>query len=465
MEIMNNNKKAIKSGIYYTLANFISKGLLLISTPIFARLLTKNEFGDYSNFTSWMTLSLVIVTLNVEASLMSAKYDYSDTYEKYCFSVTLMGSLSTCIWLLIVNLFSDSFTKLMSMKIKYINIMLIYILFLAVINVYQSKEQFFYRYKSSISIGIINTITTTGFSIALVLYATNKMQARIVGQCLPTIIIGIILYILMIKKAKKVDFKCWLYALPICIPYIPHLLSLSILNTSDRIMIQKICGSEYTALYSLAYMCGSIITLLITSMNSAFAPWLGEKLYLKEFKEIKKFSYIYILIFVFITLGVMLLSPEIMIIMGGKKYVDAVKIMPAITMGCLCQFLYTLYVDVEQFNKKIVGMAIASISAAILNYILNLILIPRYGYTAAAYTTLIGYLWLLIVHMFLVKKIADIYNDKFVLLVIIGMLMISFIMINLYKITMLRYLITFVYIIIGIIIMILSKNRIMNIIR
>ena len=58
MEIMNNNKKAIKSGIYYTLANFISKGLLLISTPIFARLLTKNEFGDYSNFTSWMTLAL-----------------------------------------------------------------------------------------------------------------------------------------------------------------------------------------------------------------------------------------------------------------------------------------------------------------------------------------------------------------------------------------------------------------------
>ena len=465
MEIMNNNKKAIKSGIYYTLANFISKGLLLISTPIFARLLTKNEFGDYSNFTSWMTLALVIVTLNVEASLMSAKYDYSDTYEKYCFSVTLMGSLSTCIWLLIVNLFSDSFTELMSMKIKYINIMLIYILFLAVINVYQSKEQFFYRYKSSISIGIINTITTTGLSIALVLYATNKIQARIVGQCLPTIFIGAILYILMIKKAKKVDFKSWLYALPICIPYIPHLLSLSILNTSDRIMIQKICGSEYTALYSLAYMCGSIITLLITSMNSAFAPWLGEKLYVKDFKGIKKFSYIYILVFVFMTLGVMLLSPEIMIIMGGEKYMDAVKIMPAITMGCLCQFLYTLYVDVEQFNKKTVGMAIASISAAILNYILNLILIPRYGYTAAAYTTLIGYLWLLVVHMFLVKRIGDIYNNKFVLSVVMGMLFIAFIMINLYKITIVRYIITFIYMIASIIIVILNKDKIRDIIR
>jgi len=78
--------------------------------------------------------------------------------------------------------------------------------------------------------------------------------------------------------------------------------------------------------------------------------------------------------------------------------------------------VYTMYVNVEQFKKKTIGMAIGSVTAAIINYVLNAILIPLYGYYAASYTTLIGFIWLVVVHVYLVHKMGykDLYNEKFI---------------------------------------------------
>ena len=85
---------------------------------------------------------------------------------------------------------------------------------------------------------------------------------------------------------------------------------------------------------------------------------------------------------------------------------EAQFVIAPVAMGCVCQFLYTLFVNVEQYEKKTVGMAFASVAAAVLNFFLNAVFIPKFGYIAAAYTTLAGYLFLLAVHMLLVKRMG-----------------------------------------------------------
>ncbi len=97
---------------------------------------------------------------------------------------------------------------------------------------------------------------------------------------------------------------------------------------------------------------------------------------------------------------------------------EAKYVMAPVTMGCACQFIYTMYVNVEQYLKKTTGMALASVLAAAINVALNYVLIPKFGYLVAAYTTLIGYLCLMLMHMFLVKRIGmkNVYNNIIVLL-------------------------------------------------
>lgn len=438
---MSNNQEALKSGVWYMFANFILKSITLISTPIFTRLMTKEDFGLYNNYTSWLGILTVLVTLNLGTTFICAKFDFEEKFDEYIFSILTLSILIGIIWLVLVNIFSEQISKLTGIDGLHLNLMIFYLIALPAVDMFQGRERYAYKYKISVFLSLLLSIFTTAVAIMFVLRMKNKLTGRIVGSVLPTVIVGVMLYLYLAKKGRKVNVRYWKYAFPICLPFIPHLLSLTVLNSMDRMMITKICGAEDNALYSLAYTCGTVISLLVNSMNTAFSPWLGEKLYAKANSEIYEVSKKYILLFVTLAAGVMLITPEILFIMGGKSYQEAIYVMPPVAFGCVCQFLYTMFVNIEQFEKKTVGMAFASVSAAVVNYALNRLFIPGYGYIAAAYTTLVSFLWLLLVHMLLVKKLgySSLYPVKFIFVVLAGMSFYTVVVNYLYMITSVRY--------------------------
>lgn len=464
---MSTNNKALKSGIWYTVSNFLVRSITFITTPIFTRVLTKSEFGAFNNYTSWLAILTIFITLNIESTLISARYDYRDKFDEYIFSVLSLSSISAFLWIVGVNILKDTIQSLLGMDIFYINMMLLYLFFLPAVTLFQVRERYYFEYKKTVFTSLILSIGTATFSLLLIAYLKNKLTARIIGSIVPTVILGILFYAFFWKKGKKIRIAYWKYALPICLPYIPHLLSMTLLNSTDRIMIDKWCGSEATALYSLAYNCGAIVTLLLVSLNNAFAPWLGERLAEEKYNEIRKISKLYISLFFFLAVGMMLLTPEVLMIFGGKNYMEAIYVMPPVSMGCICQFLYTLFVNVEQFKKKTIGMAGASIIAAIVNLVLNYIFIPKIGYLAAAYTTLIGYICLLVVHMYLVHglKLSNVYSYKFISLVLLSGICMMFFITILYSYSMVRYMIIIGYTLILIVFIVKYKDKIIGLIK
>lgn len=445
---MDNSGKALKSGVWYTVSNLLVKSIALLTTPIFTRLLTKADYGNYNNYLSWQNVVLIVVTLNLESSLISAKFDYKDKLKEYIFSILTLSTLSVAIWTVIINVFQTGFSDLFGIALVYINLMMLYCCFYSSVNVYQVSERFHYRYKSAVLIAFLIAFGTAVVSLLLVLKMNDKLMGRTLGGILPTAVIGIVLYVIIAIQGKKVDVSSWRYALKVCIPYVPHLLSLTVLNSMDRVMITRICGAEDNALYSVAYSCGAMVTILLTSMNTAFSPWLGDNLHAKNYKDTRWVSKYYILSFCYLALGIMLLAPEVLLIMGGTQYLEAKYVMPPVAMGCVCQFLYTMYVNIEQYEKKTVGMAFASAGAALLNLLLNAIFIPLFGYVAAAYTTLTGYLFLLVVHMLLVKKIgySKVYVTSLVIKTVIAMMLFTVGINFLYMNNVIRYAVIIVYI-------------------
>lgn len=417
---MSKHNVVIKSGLWYTVTNFLSKGILFLATPIFTRLLTQEEFGSFSNFSSWLNLLVIAVTLNVEVSLISARYDYEKKLDNFVFSALCLSSLSTLVWAVVCNVFMTPISNFFKLDPVYINCMFVYLLFFPALQLFQAQERFFFRYKVSAALSLASTVGSCLLSLALVFVMSNRLSGRIFGHVLPTALIGLCLYVLLAVRGRGINFRSWGYTVRVCLPYIPHLLSMTVLNSTDRIMITQLRSDEETALYSVAYNVAMIVTLLLNAMNGAFSPWLADRLSKEDYGSIRKTSKTYIGIFGVFAVGLMLLAPEVLLIMGGRSYMTAKPIMIPITVGCVCQFLYTLFVNVEQFYKKTVGMAIASVSAAALNYLLNLWLIPQFGYIAAAYTTLVGYLWLLCIHMWLVRRMKkqQAYSYRFVLAVL-----------------------------------------------
>lgn len=83
--------------LWYLFGDMVVRGLGVITTPIFSRLLTRTEYGSFSNFSSWESILLVIVTLDLSTSIVRAKYDYSENISEYLSSITLISTFFTCI--------------------------------------------------------------------------------------------------------------------------------------------------------------------------------------------------------------------------------------------------------------------------------------------------------------------------------------------------------------------------------
>lgn len=415
------NNVVIKSAVWYTVSNFLVKALGFITVPLLTRYLTQAEFGIYNNFISWMAVLTYVVSLSLEATIISAKKDFNSDLSNYAYSLMILSSMLALFWLIIVNSLSAFFVPLLQIDLVYINAIFIYLFFSPFVTIFQTWERFIYKYKINVLISVVIALGVVICTVCFIVVLTNNLSGAVFGRIIPTVLAGIALLIYMIKIGSKCKVKYWKYAVPIVLPYIPHLLSMTLLGTINKLFIMQYCGPEETALYSLAYTCGVMATTLITSLNGAFSPWLGDKLTSKEYSKIKSVSKGYLLIFSILALAISLFAPEALLLLGGEEYLIAINLIPPIAMTCILQFVYTMYVNIEQYEKKTKGMAVASVLAALLNMILDAVLIPWMGYAVAPYASVAAYVFLMIAHMFLVSrlKLLFVYKTSFIVFLVI----------------------------------------------
>lgn len=443
-------KIVAKAGIWYTICNFIFRGMAFITTPIFTRLLTKSEVGSFSNMSSWISIFTVLTALDLHSSIIRSKLEHEEDLDSYIWSILSMTTFVTIILYAVIFTFQEFFINLFQMEMKYINIMFIYLLVSPAYLMLITKQRAFFKYKFFVVLTGISITVSTFLSLILVLFMNDKLLGRFVGTYIPQIIIGVIIYIYLAYIGKKIKFKYWKYATVICLPLVPHVLSIYLLSASDKVIITKISGSEYTAIYSIAYSCYNIVTILYDSMNKAWAPWLLESLHYEKYTDIKRVSKIYIGIFFIISMGVLMFVPELIYILGGKQYMAAVYCLPPLITSCFFEFIYTMYVNIEFYKKRTMSVATATVIATVLNIILNFIFIPmmpKYGYIVAAYTTLVGYAVLFVLHYYLVKfmDMSFVYDIKYILIVLGIFISFSIVFNFLYEFTILRYGIIFIY--------------------
>ncbi|MBR2187634.1 MAG: polysaccharide biosynthesis protein [Lachnospiraceae bacterium] len=441
-------KKALKAGVWYTFSSFLKKGIRFISTPIFARLLTKADYGSNSNFNVWLSICAVVCTLHLQSSVARAKFDYEtdEEYDSYLSSITFLGTLSTALSYAIVIAFMDFFTSLLSIDAIYLHVMFIELLLAPSLDVLQAKHRIQQKYKIQVILSVFVTVSSTLISVLACYYAKDRLFGKIMGAEITNTVIYIAVFIYVMYKGRKIiDFAAWKYAASYSIPIIPHLLSNIILGSSDKVMIMKMVGKEANGTYSLAYSGGMVVSTLMTCFNQAMEPWLFEKLHIKDHEIIKKVNRYYLAGFSVIVIGSVLLAPEIIWILGGEKYAGAAYIVPPIMLGYGFKFAYTSYVNVEQFNKKTSIVSIGTLIAAGFNIVTNMIFIPIFGFEAAAYTTLAGFVVLLLIHYFISRKLGFtvVYDNRFIFIVLAIMTVLGLMLQVLYPFMIVRWVLAF----------------------
>lgn len=431
-----------KIGIIYTISNIVVRGMVFLSTPIFTRLLTQAEYGDFSNISSWANIISIIVTMQLYVSIVRAKYDYGSEIDKYLSSILVLGNLITLIWWCIVEYNLSFFESFLDMDRTFIRIIFIYALFSPAMQILTYTNRIYSRYKLVICLTWITLLLSTGGSVILVLLMSNHLLGRILGNYITIVFVDIALWLYILLKGHCISPRYWKYALIFSIPLIPHELAGLLLASSDRIIVKRLCGSEDAALYSLAYTISTIASVLLSSLNQAWQPWMYDKLEEGKTNDIYKFSIPYTFTFAIGCIGIMLMGPEIIMILGGETYAAAKYVIPPVCFSIMLQFIYTLYANIEFYEKKTGWISLATLIASIVNIALNFILIPIFGYIAAAYTTVIGFALMVAFHYFVVKfktEYIGIYSFKKLLAITAIDMVAMIISLILYQNNVIRY--------------------------
>ena len=99
-------------------------------------------------------------------------------------------------------------------------------------------------------------------------------------------------------------------------------------------------------------------------------------------------------------------------ILAGEKYMEAVYVVPPVTVSLLLLFYCQLFGNYEFYYEEKKSLIWATIGAAAANFLLNWIFIGIYGYIAAAYTTLFSYIILTACHGLAMKLIMKKHQRK-----------------------------------------------------
>ena len=397
---------AVRASLWFAVCSVVQKGISIITMPIFTRLMPIDQFGEYSIFQTWYNIFILIITLNIQSEIFN-KGLIEHVDEKNQFTANQGGLLITLsVFFTVVYLvFHKPINSVLGLPPILVFIMIGEILANALISLWQSRKRFDFEYRKIVALTLSTSILNPIVGVISVYYSYNKAEARIVSNAIIPIIVAFFIVYIFKKQGKLFgNLNWWKKAVLGSIPLLPHYLSLVLLNQSDKLMINYFDGSTDAAIYSVAHSAGLLMTIINTSINGSYIPWVYGKIKDEKTDNISKVSNSLCVIVMFFNVALIWFAPEAIRLLAAPQYAEATYCLVPIATSVFFFFVYTLIVDIEIYYGKSQYVAIASVCAALLNIVLNYLFIPKIGYLAAGYTTLVSYIATMVLHFVFLKR-------------------------------------------------------------
>ena len=385
---------AAKATLWFMFAGIVQKTISVLTTPIFTRLMSTDQYGQYTVYNSWLQIFTIICTLRLNWSVfnkgMSKFKDGRDDYAATMQTVTLGIS---CILLIVYLVFRTQINRLTELPTFIMLAMIVELMFTPAIDFWTVRKRYEYQYKPVVIRTLVMAGINAALGVAAVLIFDEKGYARILSCILVNVVFGVTLFTYNLRRAKKPFVREYAkFAILFNLPLLLHYFSQYILDQFDKFMIQKMVGFSAAALYGVAYSAGLLMKIVTNSINQALIPWQYSQLEKKEVRHLDDTLFV-ILIFVgAVSVVFSAVAPELMSVFAGSKYREAMYVIPPVAVGMFFLFAYTAFANSEFFFDLNKFTMFISMGGALLNVILNYFGIKLFGYIAAAYTTLICYI-------------------------------------------------------------------------
>ncbi|MFA5818385.1 MAG: oligosaccharide flippase family protein [Bacteroidales bacterium] len=431
-EVRNLAKQTLVYGFGTIVPRFLNYGIL---TFFYTRIFDKAEYGIVTELYAWMVLLLIVLTYGMETGFFrfaQKKEDYEKVYSTALISLFVTSSL----FVILVYIF----IKPVSVVLNYSNNHDYIRMFAAILAIDAFCAIPFARLRKENRpvvfsfIKIVNVLITLGAVIFLLkiapgIYNNSHGWFRKVynpdygvGYVFLSNLIGSAVTLLMllpfIIKSKLVFYRTvWLRMLNYSFPLLIAGLSGSINDTLDKVILRRMIGEEKgletVGVYGAGYKIAVLMALFIQMFRFAAEPFFFERAKHENAKETYAFVMKYfVIIMLLVYLGINLYVSGIQFIVD-KNFREAIVVVPIVSMAYL---LYGIYVNHSIWYKlndlTRFGIYITLIGASI-TVLINVLLIPVYGYMASAWAHVASYGAMIIMSFIFAEKRYKVhYNIK-----------------------------------------------------
>lgn len=437
----------VKASLWYIVSSVLLKGISFFTLPLFTRLLTAEQYGMVSVYQSWTGIFTIVTTLSLWGGILNVgMVKFADRKDEMASSFQGLGISITLIYFGISLLMLRQMSRMLGLPELMVIFMYADILAQIPFNIWATCQRYRYKYKklAAVTAAVMVLNPVTGYFA--VTSTQHKAEARIISSSVIQLFIGVFFFAVNQAKGKRFfNREMWSYAFWSGVVLIPHYLSMQVLNQSDRIMIKNICGDGEAGIYSVAYNFAMLLGLMTGGISSSLTPYIYQSLETGSVRNLQKRTAEAVFIAALAAAAIICTVPDLFLILLPESYSEALCVIPPVTMGAFFMFLYPLFSAVEMYYGETRCIAIASVTAAFANVLLNYVFIRQFGFIAAAYTTFACYLILSAVHYFFMARIQKrhgssikIYDMKAILLICTGTVLSGFVMLAVYGYPLIR---------------------------
>ena len=417
-------KKLINESFFYSIGQFLTKSISFFLISFYTRCFSPQEYGQLEIIINIVVLLVPFVSLNLQESVYRFCIE-NKKEEIYILNVSLK---------LIIKEFIFLFFPVLILGLIYeIKIFLVFlnVLFLTF---FLSFKQFYRgtgKLKKYIVLDIYNEIIVFLFVILFCGFLKFGIKGVLYARNLS---LGIIIIILMVKnnvfsKMKLFTQETSLYREMILysIPLIPNCVLWWISNLSDRYFLSFFIGLSATGIYSVANKIPTILNQVNLMLIKAWQTSAISEEKSNDFfqYDIKIFKLYYSILSVFSSL-LIVFNKKLLLLLIGEEFISAWKYIPLLILGFYFLSLASFAGVKYTVNKKTNKILKSSLICAIVNIVLNFVLIPKFKIYGAVVATTISYFLL-----FLIRYKENYFNNK-IDLRLVAIIIVLFLQVNIF---------------------------------
>lgn len=414
--------KSLKHILNYLFVTLANKFGIISSTFIYSYFLTVDDFGVYNLYSSFLWIFGLLLTFNLSTSFGRYIYEKKPKIDEFLSTLIISIFISFILFSLIFILLSPYLDLYFSLSIDLL-------VCLVLVNLGMPFDIFYaqtmYKLRNSTELlkySIIKIICLFTLSFILIQFLDQKYLGLIIAEVVISISFAIyILFRLNIKFKFKIDFTHFRYMIKFSLPLLPYMLCSTLLTQSDRIIIGYYFSDYDIGIYSMTYNLGLMMTLVFTSILNFWNPNFFENLNNYNYDYVIRDSFFLFHLFALLVLIFNFFSGYIFKFILPIEYLTSINLIPLAGLCSLSLVIWKIWGSVIGYVNKTHISSLIFMFGTILNIFLNIMFLPKYGYTFALFSTFISYLIIGFTSLFYSNNKVNLYkvNSFYVLTIIL----------------------------------------------